>query len=96
MGDLSRRERKLANETLRTRERMKQHEGTMTQDPHTSYKRKTVYTHMPWPLELVLMGRSDVLLLIIIAIVLVTAGLICVFYFGINWVIKAVGWLWPW
>jgi hypothetical protein len=96
MATVSRREKKLAQESMKVRERMKQQEGVMAQDPHTSYKRKTVYTRMPWPLELILMGRSDVLLLIALAIILVTAGLICVFYFGINWAIKGLGWLWPW
>ena len=96
MGNLSRRENKLAQKAMRSKERIKQHEGTMAQDPHTSYKRKTVYTRMPWPLELVLMGRSDVLLVIIIAIVLVVAGVFFAIYYGANWVIKTFGWLWPW
>ena len=96
MGVVSRREKKLAQESMRTRERMKQQEGVMAQDPHTSYKRKTVYTHMPWPLELILMGRSDVLLVIVIAICLVVAGAIFFFYYGVTWAIKTFGWLWPW
>jgi hypothetical protein len=96
MATVSRREKKLAQESMRTRERMKQQEGVMSQDPHTSYRRKTVYTHMPWPLELVLMGRSDVLLLILFAIVLIIAGIAFVLFYGMSWAIKTFGWLWPW
>ena len=90
MNDLSRREKKLAHRTLDTIDKSKEREQLLSQNPLTSYKRKVIYTHMPWPLELIQMGRSDVLILIIVAIVLLIAFIAIVAFYGINWVIDII------
>ena len=86
MGKMSRKEKKLAKKTLNTMQETKFKEQLRLQAPTTSYKRKISYTTMPWPLELVQMGRKDVLFLIMLVIVtLIVFGIIALYLF-INWV----------
>jgi hypothetical protein len=67
-----RREKKLVKKTLKKIEEKKRDESLLSNPPGQTYKRQIVHTEMPWPLQIVLMGRKDVLFLILLII-----GIIC-------------------
>lgn len=66
---------------------LKKRDKMMGQDPTVSYKRKIVHTNMPWPLELINMGRSDIVLLIIMIAIIIIVALAIGIWFLINWLL---------
>jgi len=91
MGKMSRREKKMTKEALDRLEHSRKRDKMLQQDPTKSYKRKIVHTDMPWPLELIQMGRIDIviMLMIIIAVIIIAFG------YGIwllfNWLMGVIG-----
>ena len=92
MVKISKREKKLAKQTLNTMQEVRHKEQLRLQDPNASYKRKISYTTMPWPLELISMGRKDVLGLIILVILLLASVIIVGLYFLIEWLLGVLPW----
>jgi hypothetical protein len=85
MGKISRRERKLANKTMDRLDDVRHRSKLEDMDPTKSYKRKIVHTNIPWPLELINMGRSDIIILIIIAIILIIGSIVAIVWFLFRW-----------
>jgi len=68
-------------------DKVKKRDKMMAQDPTLSYKRKIVHTNMPWPLELINMGRSDIVFLIILLAIIIIAAVAIGLWFLINWLL---------
>jgi len=72
---LTRRDKKEARYTLKKIQKEKQKQSLLSAPPDRTYKRQIVHTEMPWPLQVILMGKKDVLILIlIILIILIIVG----------------------
>ena len=89
---LSRSQRKMNREAMTRLEGMRQKDKMLGQNPQQSYKRNIVYTTMPWPLRLIQIGRSDVLLVIILGYAALFIGIVLGVYFLIHWLLT--GGLW--
>lgn len=87
---LARSQRKMNREAMTRLEGMRQRDKMLGQNPQQSYKRQIVYTTMPWPLRLIQIGRSDVLLILIVSyaalFIVVAVGL----YFLFQWLMGAL------
>jgi hypothetical protein len=90
MGKMSRKERKLTKSALKNMDSSKKKSQLMSQDPVKSYKRKIVHTEIPWPLELIQIGRTDILVAIILLVVVLTAAIAYGLYLLINWIIGMI------
>lgn len=85
MGKISRKERKLAKKTMRQLDTARHRSKLEEQNPQVSYKRKIIHTKMPWPLEVIQMGRGDIILLLIIIIILIIVATIIGIWYLFNW-----------
>jgi len=90
MAKITKKEKKLAKKTLRTIEDSKKRELLMSQDPKLTYKREIIHSDMPWPLKLISMGRKDILMLIIVAIIILIVIAGFGLYYVITWIIEAL------
>lgn len=87
MAKISRREKKLTREAMSNLDNARKRDQMMAQDPTKSYKRKIIHTKMPWPLELINMGRTDIVLLIIILIAIIIVAVALGIWFLVNWLL---------
>ena len=84
---MKRTERKMTREALTRLEGMRQKDRMLSQEPTKSYRRETIYTSMPWPLKLILMRRTDVLIIIILGYVFIFIVVTLGLYFLIQWLL---------
>jgi hypothetical protein len=87
---ISRSEKKMTREAMNRLESMRQKDKTLSQDPRMSYKRETIYTNMPWPLKLVQLGRTDIVIFIGLLYVLLFVAVLVGVYYLLTWLIGAV------
>ena len=80
----------MTREAMDRLERMKQKDRMMSQEPTKTYKRETIYTNMPWPLKVIQMGRTDVLIMIILIYALIFIGITLVVFFALKYLLGAV------
>jgi hypothetical protein len=74
-------------EAMTRLEGMRQKDKMLGQNPQQSYKRQIVYTTMPWPLRLIQIGRSDVLLILVLAYAALFIVVVVGLYFLFQWLI---------
>ena len=84
---LNRSQKKMNRDAMDRLERMRQKDKMLGQNPQQSYKRDIVYTTMPWPLKLIQIGKTDVLLVIILAYAILFVVVAVGLYFLLQWLL---------
>mgnify|MGYP006279801313 CR=1 FL=1 len=67
-----RKDKKLAKKAMKRIEKQKQKQSLLERPPNQNYKRQIIHTDMPWPLQVVLMGKKEVLIFIILVLAIIT------------------------
>jgi len=87
---LRRRDKKEAKKALKRIEKQKQKQSLLERPYNESYNRKIIHTEMPWPLQLISMGKKDVLIFIILVLGIITIAGIYLLYRLILFILELI------
>jgi hypothetical protein len=87
---LTRRDKKEARSTLKKIQNEKQKQSLLANPPERTYKRQIVHTEMPWPLQVILMGKKDVLIFILIILIIVAVLGIYGAYLLVQYILEII------